>query len=316
MIIAASDIAALEVGYLHLPVPPTGAVDDGFVAAAIHAGRSLPSDVSTALNEFRANSHPTGVLLVRHLPLGLVPDTPPSPHGPVVKDRVSEFTLLTIASRLGEPVGYLPEHGGDVVQNIVPVRSAAARQTSTSSDVALEFHTETAFHPHKPRYLALLCLRGDAQAATLFCSVTEALAQLSDETAAILRQPRFRTRPDASFLTESSTGGEFGPALPILAGTTAQPTFTFDADLMVGVDPTAQRALEGLRDAVRQAHRGVVLEAGDLLIIDNDVAVHGRSPFTPQYDGTDRWLQRTFIVDDLDASANERRGRIITTTFA
>ena len=55
--------------------------------------------------------------------------------------------------------------------------------------------------------------------------------------------------------------------------------------------------------------------AGDLLIIDNTVAVHGRSPFTPRFDGTDRWLQRTFVVSDLAPSAADRRGRVITTHF-
>lgn len=34
---------------------------------------------------------------------------------------------------------------------------------------------------------------------------------------------------------------------------------------------------------------------GDLTLIDNDVAVHGRIPFRPRYDGTDRWLKRVLI---------------------
>jgi L-asparagine oxygenase len=59
----------------------------------------------------------------------------------------------------------------------------------------------------------------------------------------------------------------------------------------------------------------VALEAGDLLVVDNAVSVHGRSPFPARYDGTDRWLQRTFVVADLAASATERSGRVITTRF-
>ena len=45
------------------------------------------------------------------------------------------------------------------------------------------------------------------------------------------------------------------------------------------------------------------------------VAVHGRTPFEPRFDGTDRWLQRTFVVSDLAPSAAERRGRVIVTQF-
>ena len=56
-------------------------------------------------------------------------------------------------------------------------------------------------------------------------------------------------------------------------------------------------------------------EPGDLLIVDNNLAVHGRTPFEPRFDGTDRWLQRTFVVTDLAPSAHERTGRVITTDF-
>jgi alpha-ketoglutarate-dependent taurine dioxygenase len=39
----------------------------------------------------------------------------------------------------------------------------------------------------------------------------------------------------------------------------------------------------------------VRLAAGDVLVVDNDVVVHGREPFRPRYDGTDRWLKRVSV---------------------
>jgi L-asparagine oxygenase len=101
----------------------------------------------------------------------------------------------------------------------------------------------------------------------------------------------------------------------VIEGTLAEPTFVFDADLMAGVDREAQVALDTLGEAVEGHHATVALEAGDLLVVDNHLAVHGRTPFTPRYDGTDRWLQRTFVVADLSPSAADRDGRVITTTF-
>ena len=89
----------------------------------------------------------------------------------------------------------------------------------------------------------------------------------------------------------------------------------FDQDLMMGIDEEADDALAEFGRALAAHHDGVVLEPGDLLVIDNDVVVHGRSPFSARFDGTDRWLQRTFVVDDLAASAGERTGRVITTVF-
>jgi hypothetical protein len=286
---------------------------EDIVTTAGHAGRLLSPDVFDALVDFADSSHPSGALLVRNVPVGSIGPTPPAPTAPTTKDAVSELSLLTIARRLGQPVGYEPEHGGELVQNIVPTRHAAGRQTSTSSKVELMFHTEAAFHPHRPRYLLLLCLRGDRAAQTTLCSISEVLPHLDPSIVDILFEPRFRTAVDESYL--HGRRNVLGPLTPVLSGDRDRPSMVFDADLMVGADAAADGALRVLADAVAVHATAVVLEAGDLLVVDNDAAVHGRTSFTPRFDGTDRWLQRTFVVSDLAPSAGERRGRVITTTF-
>jgi alpha-ketoglutarate-dependent taurine dioxygenase len=288
-------------------------LDEQFVKAAGRAGRALPESVFDALADFTDTPSPSGALLLRGLPVGNVPPTPESPTAWTRKDLSSEFTLLTIARRLGHPVGYQPEHGGDIVQNIVPTRSAASRQTSTSSRVELMFHTEAAFHPHRPRYLLLLCLRGDPSAITTLSSINDVLPRLDDATIDVLFERRFRTAVDESYL--HGKRNVLGTPMAVLSGTRQRPSMVFDADLMVGVDSEAELALQALGGAVVSCQHGVVLEAGDLLVIDNSVSVHGRSPFTPRFDGTDRWLQRTFVVSDLALSAADRVGRVITTSF-
>jgi L-asparagine oxygenase len=297
-----------------LPVPAGSPLDEGFVAAAGDAARALPAAVQAALAAFRTDPGPDGALLLRGLPVGDVGETPAHPGAPTGKDRASELTLLAVARLLGEPIGYVQEHGGGLVQDIVPDRAHEGRQLSTSSSVTLEWHTETAFHPHKPRYLLLLCLRGDPAARTMLCSISLVLPHLDAATIATLREPRFRTRPDASFLDEGAVG-ELGPPMAVVTGVDAGLTFTYDEDLMVGTDTEAQAALDRLGRAVRTHAAAVVLEAGDLLVIDNHRVVHARSPFPARFDGRDRWLQRTFVVSDLAASAGARTGRIITTRF-
>lgn len=287
--------------------------DEEFLRAAAHAVRTLPADVFDALSDFRSAPHRAGAILLRNVPLGDIPATPPTPTTPTHKDGVSEFALLTIASAVGHPVGYLPEHGGDVVQNIVPVRSSASRQVSTSSASDLMFHTEAAFHPHRPRYLLLACLRGDAQAFTTLSSIREVLPRLDDRTVEVLFERRFRTAVDESYL--HGRANRLGDPVAVLTGTTSEPSMVFDEDLMVGIDDDADVALRTLGRAVREHHTGVSLCAGDVLVVDNTLAVHGRTPFTARYDGTDRWLQRTMTVADLAASAADRRGRVITTVF-
>ncbi|MEO6122895.1 MAG: TauD/TfdA family dioxygenase [Ilumatobacteraceae bacterium] len=288
-------------------------LDVDLVRLAGEQAANLPAGLRRQVEGFRTTPPPAGCLLLRGLPVGALPPTPAEPTDPVDKSKATEMLLLSIASLLGEPVGYQPEHGGDVVQNIMPVEQSATSQTSTSSTVDLMFHTEAAFHPHRPHYLLLFCLRGDAQAQTTVASVHSALASLDRDIIEVLFQPRFRCAVDESYLHGRSN--VLGAAMAVLTGTMTDPTMVFDQDLMVGIDEEAEEALTALGDALTDHHSSVTLEPGDLLVIDNHMVVHGRSPFTPRFDGTDRWLQRAFVVDGLAASDAERDGRVITTVF-
>jgi L-asparagine oxygenase len=305
---------AIEAGsWPTFDVPTIAVGSEPFVRAAGHAARRLPAGIHDALVDFANAPHQAGALLLRGVPIGALPPTPPTPTTPASKDSVSEFNLLAVARRLGQPVGYEPEHGGELIQNIVPTMAAVDRQVSTSSKVELMFHTEAAFHPHRPRYLLLLCLRGDASAHTTLSSIFEVLPQLPDDVVDTLFQPRFRTAVDESYL--HGRCNVLGAPMAVLSGDRARPAMVFDADLMVGIDEAADDAIGILGRATAACHTSVALEAGDLLVVDNSVAVHGRSPFAPRFDGTDRWLQRTFVVADLQPSAADREGRVITTRF-
>ncbi len=292
---------------------PSAELDEDLVRQAALGARDLPLDVDDAIVRFASESDRSGALLIRNAPISELPPTPATPESRVDKDLATELTLLTVARRLGQPVGYVPEHGGRIVQNIVPTQSDADLQTSTSSRSNLMFHTETAFHPFRPRYLLLLCLRGDPSAHTTLASVHDIMDHLPDETVDVMFEPRFRTAVDASFLAGRTN--ELGAARPLVTGTRDQPTFIFDADLTVGVDAAADDVLVAVRAAIAAVETSVVLEPGDLLVVDNNVAVHGRSPFSARFDGTDRWLQRSFVVSDLAPSAADRIGRVITTEF-
>ncbi len=291
--------------------------DETLIAAAGRLGAVLPSTIDAALLDFADRSNPTGALLLTDVPVGELPTTPSAPDAAADKDLTTELTLLAVARRLGQPVGYAPEHGGRIVQNLVPTQAAADLQMSTSSRSNLMFHTETAFHPHRPRYLALFCLRGNPEAHTTMASIFDIVTHLDTETreatVEAMFQPRFRTSVDASFLGDRVD--QLGAPHALLTGTLDEPTFVFDADLTVGIDDEAREVVARLHAAIEAATTSVVLSPGDLLVIDNNRAVHGRSPFTARFDGTDRWLQRAFIVSDLAPSAADRNGRVIVTEF-
>mgnify|MGYP002529869957 CR=1 FL=1 len=71
-------------------------------------------------------------------------------------------------------------------------------------------------------------------------------------------------------------------------------------------DPDASRALAALIDAIEHNLRELVLSPGDLLILNNAKAVHGRQPFDAGYDGTDRWLKRINLMANLRKSRDAR----------
>ena len=91
---------------------------------------------------------------------------------------MTDYTKLYIGGAWVDPVGAgrleVVDPTTEQVCATVPEGTAADadRQTSTSSSVELEFHTETAFHRHKPRYLLLLCLKGDPEARTMLSAST------------------------------------------------------------------------------------------------------------------------------------------------
>jgi len=293
--------------------PGTELGSEGFLAAVRRAGRKLPAEIYDAVKNFADNPPASGGMLLKGLPIGELPDTPTSPRERAVKSLDTELLLCAVARLLGQPVGYAPELSGQLVQDLVPVQADRYKQVSTSSGSTLDWHTEAAFHPYKPRYLLLLCLRGNPEARTTLASIRLLLPYLEPAVVDTLRRPLFTTRADESYVGGRPTKKSLPQA--IITGPRGAEQLCFDADLMEGVNEEARAALEALLLAVRAHQDSVCLESGDLLIVDNNLAVHGRSPFTPKYDGKDRWLQRTFVVSDLSLSATDRMGRVIDTRF-
>jgi L-asparagine oxygenase len=67
------------------------------------------------------------------------------------------------------------------------------------------------------------------------------------------------------------------------------------AEALVGCDHSAQVALDCLAREIRNAMVSVRLAKGTMLAIDNRHMVHARDQIRPQYDGSDRWLQRILL---------------------
>lgn len=324
--LTSSEISSeLHADHIQEVTPQWDATDLNSVVARVHGDLDALADAATeygqkvdpllykTIKNFVRKPSKAGALLVRGCPVGQLPSTPSTPSEETGKDRVSEFSLLTVSKLLGHPVGYKPEHGGSLVQNVVPTRSHQTEQISTSSKVDLYFHVEAAFHPHLPRWLALLCLKGDPQAKTTLASVHDIRNMLNEDVLEKLSLKEFKTGVDTSYTAKASVA--LSVKHSIFSGSPENPRILWDWELTVGTTPRATDALSALKQAASAAQSSIVLEQGDLLLLDNTLVVHGRSPFSPRFDGTDRWLQRALIVSSLNVPLDNLVGSIVSTEF-
>ena len=100
-----------------------------------------------------------GITIYRNQRIG---EIPPTPATSIIDDSVTPDSVKVLreyGSILGHPVSYVQEQNGRLIQNLVPVHKTEYQQISTSSKVELEMHTESSFHPFRPSYVLLLCLR-------------------------------------------------------------------------------------------------------------------------------------------------------------
>jgi len=289
----AAELAAISPGLVDSP---------DWMAAARIASCRLPARLLEALRGFRHDAGDRGLLLIRNLPIddSALPPTPTEPQSVERQATQPASVIVQVMLQLGEIIAYRNEKHGALVQNVVPVAGQEKAQSNAGS-IMLEMHTENAFHPHRPDFVGLLCLRGDHDRIGRLCisSVREALRHLDEPTADLLRQPRYRTEAPPSF----GDLGDGGTPHPILIGDPTDPDLLVDFHATHPLDSDAERAMDALRVVLEEITHALLLLPGDLAIVDNRLAVHGRTSFIPRYDGHDRWLHRAFV------HLNHRRSR-------
>ncbi|MGH2506408.1 MAG: TauD/TfdA family dioxygenase [Ktedonobacteraceae bacterium] len=298
----------IEAALDDLPPINVCALEDDLITKVELYSRHMPDRLANQLINFRKNSNENGMLLIRNLPIDQ--HLPPTPDdGGVSREKtsyLSEYVLLAQMLHLGEPIGYADEKNGALIQNICPVRGKEEAQENCGS-AYLEFHTEDAFHPHKPDFIGLLCLKPDHDhiAATAAASIRRALALVPSKAQDILRQPLYRIRLSSSF-TSDATQTIYSHCLPVLSGDVLEPELSVDFYSMEALTLSGQLALKTLEEALLKVAVEYKLLTGDLMIVDNRVAAHARTAFRPRHDGQDRWLQRLFVVHDFRSSKASR----------
>lgn len=288
-----------------LPVAGGRLDEDAWVAAARAGWEELPATVRGAIRRFRRDSGATGALVVGGLPLGPgeVPDTPLVEGSVQRVATVPAAVLMMFAVGLGDPAAFRPEKSGALVQDVVPVPGKEEFQGNAGSTL-LSFHTENAFHAHRPDFVMLSCLRQDheAVAGLRTACIRQVFELLEPQVRDALFALEFVTEPPPSF------GVAEGEPIPhgVLSGATEDPDVKVDFSATKPLTERAAAAMESLQLLFGEHAHTHHLQPGELAIVDNRVTVHGRTAFQPRYDGKDRWLQRTFALADLRDSRAHR----------
>ena len=205
-----------------------------------------------------------------------------------------------LVSYISNLVSYEAEGYGRIFQDIVPDITMANHQSSVGSNKELEIHTEQAFSKLKPDLLSLSCIRGDNLALTYILPINTILQYLDENDKKLLQQPLWKIGVDYSFKlngNEFIDGNERGP-IPIInindMDAEEDLILVFDQDLMIGITEEATEIIQKITNIYYEHRIQHCLQPGEIMIINNNKAVHGRSGFTPKYDGKDRFLIRCF----------------------
>ena len=268
-----------------------------FQNEALRRSTSLPKDIRLSLHKFSHHGNSDGYILFPRIALENVNITTPASHKEA-KERncfISESVLSIFGNYLGTLFAYEQESNSSYFNNIRPTIKNKNEQSSESSNVFLELHTEMAFHEIIPDFVLLYCLKEDRnyQAETGVASIRNVIKKLTKKSILELTKNQYKISADLSFIKNNNIKNK--KTIPILYGSIEDPYMIYDADTITCCSTKSQLALNELDELLRKEIKLINLKSGDLIIIDNRRSVHSRSEFTAYLDGNDRWLQRSFI---------------------
>ncbi|GAA1163393.1 clavaminate synthase family protein [Streptomyces hebeiensis] len=206
-----------------------------------------------------------------------------------------DIALLLLATVMGNPIAWEGQQDGRFVHNIVPSPGHETEQTGASSTVLLSPHTEDAFHPGRAHLLMLGCMRNHDHIATTAASVRR--TRLTDADLDRLTRAVVPILPDDAYEAAQNFTDQAPPAVPTLFATDDGMTLRYDPAYtpLDDADDAYRAAYGRLSDELARVSVAVSLDPGEVLVVDNDLVVHGRVPFQARFDGTDRWLKRASV---------------------
>jgi L-asparagine oxygenase len=222
--------------------------------------------------------------------------------------HVPQGVLAGLASKLRcALVGYAIEKifTHPLFHDIKPVRGGKDGSNGPGKE-PLDFHMDMSYTKNAPDYVALAALREgpDPNVTTPLVEnrrLYDFLAKRFPQDIAVLRDPA-----NWKIYQPESTGGRLTPPMPLLTGDENMVTFWLRVqhERIRPQNVRAEQALLHLRRALTEVEtHSLHLGSGEVLVINNYMALHHRSSFKPNFDSDDRLLMRAYYMSRNKNSA-------------
>jgi len=256
---------------------------------------------------------------------GSLPETPlgftPVPH--CAGTTIAMVTAISALAALSSAtISYGSENDGHLFVNLVvipgegdiPQKSTRGMQGHTDG---VSFPLRGYTDPDDPRiapspdFVGLCCLRNPDSVPTTVMPLAAVLEEMPPHLIEELRKPQYVIGSQRTF--EDGMLKILGDELTL---DEAQLLFKVDnADWIrfshrttdpVDKDSAAQEAMDAFQKACRACVQDIALSPGDIVLVNNRIALHGRSPVGTAHGGETRWLLRTYGLDTADVTTDQR----------
>lgn len=183
-------------------------------------------------------------------------------------------TEAACIQHLSQRFELIPQYHGSTVHHVQSDERDQAGFNSKHSGV-IGFHNDAYDYPEVPTHLALYCIEAESTGCqTFYASYETALACLSyDECQLLLgRKFEFHTDPARYYQT---------PGVGVHARILENGVLRFSAGYLRSklADSTLLAIIDRFEQALHGARQDALLAPGDLLIMDNQSLLHGRTAF-------------------------------------
>lgn len=258
-----------------------------------------------------------------------LPETPidftpvPDEEGVLLAKVTAIACLATIDS---DAVSYGSENNGELFVNLVVIPPGKGGFSDKSTG-KMSGHTDAVSFPirgHRdpgddriapsPDFVLLSSLRNSNAVPTNVMPLDQLMTYLSEEHIQELQKPQYIVGSQLTFRygMEEILGEELMVDDAQLLYEMQEKWWIRFSHRTTQIADTrqisAQEAMDALKAACAHCVVPLALAPGDIALVNNRIALHGRSEVGQEYGGETRWLLRTYGLDTSDIDAEQRHG--------